>query len=37
MRELVFQRMIEQGLADSQAGMVIANEALGRRIAEWQS
>lgn len=37
MRELVFQRMIERGLADSRAGKVISNEELGRRIAEWQS
>lgn len=36
-RELVFQCMIEQGLADSRAGRVISNEELGRRIAEWQS
>jgi predicted transcriptional regulator len=37
MRELLFQRMIERGLADSRTGRVISNEELGRRIAEWQS
>jgi predicted transcriptional regulator len=37
MRELMFQRMIERGLADSRGGRVISNEELGRRIAEWQS
>lgn len=37
MRELAFQSMIEQGLADSRSGKVVSNEELGRRIAEWQS
>ena len=31
-RELAFHVMIERGLADSDAGRVISNEEMGRRI-----
>ena len=32
LRELTFERMVERGLADSQAGHVISNEEMGHRI-----
>lgn len=35
LRELAFECMIERGLADSDAGRVISNEEMGRRIDEW--
>ena len=31
-RELAFERMVEQGLTDSRAGRVISNEEMGHRI-----
>jgi predicted transcriptional regulator len=34
-RELAFQVMIQRGLADSDAGRVISNEDMGRRIRSW--
>jgi predicted transcriptional regulator len=34
-RELAFARMIERGLADSEAGRTISHEEMGRRIASW--
>lgn len=34
-RELAFARMIERGLADSDAGRTISHEEMGRRIASW--
>jgi predicted transcriptional regulator len=35
LRELAFSRMIERGLADSEAGRTISNEEMGRRIASY--
>ena len=35
LRELAFARMIEQGLADSQAGHTISDEEMTRRIKTW--
>jgi hypothetical protein len=37
LRELAFARMIERGLADSDAGKTISHEEMGRRIKTWQS
>jgi len=34
-RELAFHIMIQRGLADSDAGRVISNEEMGRRIRSW--
>ena len=34
-RELIFARMIERGLADSEAGRTVGTEELERRIATW--
>lgn len=36
LRELLFERMIERGLNDSQAGRVISNEDMKTRIHSWQ-
>jgi len=36
MRELAFERMVEQGLADSRTERVISNEEMARRIRTWQ-
>ena len=35
LRELAFARMVERGLADSEAGRTIGHEQMGRRIAPW--
>ena len=35
-RELAFHVMIQRGLADSDAGRVISNQEMGRRIRSWQ-
>lgn len=35
LRELAFARMVERGLADSEAGRTISHEEMGRRIASW--
>ena len=35
-RELAFHLMIERGLADSDAGRVISNDEMVRRIRSWQ-
>ncbi|MBM4134230.1 MAG: hypothetical protein KGO52_17170 [Nitrospirota bacterium] len=37
LRELAFARMVERGLADSDARRLISNEDMGRRIRLWQS
>jgi predicted RNA-binding protein YlqC (UPF0109 family) len=37
LRELAFARMIEIGLADSDAGRTISHEEMGRRIKTWRS
>ena len=36
LRELAFHAMIERGLADADAGRVISNEEMKRRISSWQ-
>ena len=36
LRELAFARMVERGLADSDAGKTISHEEMGRRIKTWQ-
>ena len=36
LRELAFARMIERGLADSQAGRTISDEEISRRIKSWR-
>jgi predicted transcriptional regulator len=33
--ELALARMVERGLADSEAGRTISHEEMGRRIASW--
>jgi len=35
-RELAFHLMVERGLADSDAGRVISNDEMARRIRSWQ-
>jgi len=35
LRELVFARMIVRGIADSDAGRLINNEEMKRRISAW--
>ena len=35
LQELAFERMVRMGLADSDAGRVIGNEEMGRRIRSW--
>jgi predicted transcriptional regulator len=36
LRELAFARMIELGLADSDAGRTVSSEEVERRISSWQ-
>jgi predicted transcriptional regulator len=36
LRELALARMINRGLADSDAGKVVSDEEMGRRIQSWQ-
>ena len=36
LRELAFVRMVERGLADSDAARVISNKEMGRRIRSWR-
>lgn len=35
-RELAFHIMVERGLVDSDAGRVISNDEMARRIRSWQ-
>jgi predicted transcriptional regulator len=35
LRELAFHIMVERGLADSDAGRVISNDDMARRIRSW--
>jgi hypothetical protein len=35
-RELAFHVMVERGLADSDAGRIISNDKMARRIRSWQ-
>jgi predicted transcriptional regulator len=37
LRELAFVRMVESGLADSEAGRTITHEEMGKRIRTWGS
>ncbi|MEO8339853.1 MAG: hypothetical protein ABI604_09070 [Nitrospirota bacterium] len=37
LRELAFARMVERGIADSDAGKTISHEEMGRRIKSWPS
>ncbi len=37
LRELAFARMVERGLADSDAGRTISNQEMLDRIRSWQS
>ncbi len=37
LRELAFARMIDRGLADSDAGKTVGHEEMGRRIKTWHS
>lgn len=37
LRELVFMRMVEKGLTDSDTGRTVSHEALGRRIVTWRN
>jgi len=36
LRELAFTKMVDRGLADSDAGRVISYEEMGKRIKSWQ-
>ena len=36
LRELAFERMIDQGLKDSRSGNILSNEEMGHRIKIWQ-
>lgn len=36
MRELAFERMVEQGLEDSRKGRMISDEEMKHRIRSWQ-
>ncbi len=36
-RELAFHLMVQRGLADSDAGRVISNNEMARRIRSWQN
>jgi predicted transcriptional regulator len=35
-RELAFYVMVQRGLADSDAGRLVSNEEMARRIRSWQ-
>ena len=36
-RELAFHVMVQRGLADSDAGRIISNDEMARRIRSWPS
>ena len=36
LRELAFSRMVDRGLADSEAGQLISHEEMGRRLQSWR-
>lgn len=36
LRELAFERMVENGMDDSRKGRVISNQEMERRIRTWQ-
>jgi predicted transcriptional regulator len=35
-RELAFHVMVQRGIADSDAGRVVSNDEMARRIRSWQ-
>ena len=37
LRELAFARMVERGLADSDAGRTVSNREMQERIRSWRS
>lgn len=37
LRELAFARMVERGLAHSEAGRVIGHDEIGRQIESWRN
>lgn len=36
LRELAFEKMIQNGLSDSRAGKIVSNPEMRRRIATWR-
>ncbi|HUP24607.1 MAG TPA: hypothetical protein VNB06_16900 [Thermoanaerobaculia bacterium] len=36
LKEIAFVRMVDRGLADSDAGRTVSHEEVKRRIAEWR-
>ncbi len=36
LRELAFARMVQRGLDDSDAGRIVSDDAVKRKIATWQ-
>ena len=36
LREIAFEKMIRQGLADSEANRVVSNKAVKEKIMQWQ-
>lgn len=36
LREVAFARMVDRGLADSEAGRLISHEEMGRKIQSWR-
>ncbi len=36
LRELAFARMVERGLADTEAGRTLSDQEMDRRIRAWQ-
>lgn len=37
LKELAFVRMVERGLADSEAGRTISHEEMSKRIQSWRT
>lgn len=36
LRELAFERMVERGVADAEAGRTISHDEMRRRVADWE-
>ena len=36
LRELAFTKMVNRGLADSDAGRIISHDEIGKRLKSWQ-
>lgn len=36
LRELAFEKMVQNGLSDSRAGKIVSNPEMRRRIATWR-